>query len=142
MDASSGQNMPFDQLHQGRQGSGTGADPVGERRDIQVDAFAGISFALPVQRQMVGKLSVKHHGQQFGPSPAASDRMEGRRWLGDRLARPAAPLLTDGLDDFPLPRHDLQGLGDALAQLGELTAAAGAGRRARHHHAFPRQVGG
>jgi hypothetical protein len=62
--------------------------------------------------------------------------MEPRRWLGNRLAAPAAGLVADGLDHFPLPRHHLQRLGDILAQLGELAAAARAGARRGDHDAL------
>jgi hypothetical protein len=41
-----------------------------------------------------------------------------------------------------LPWHNLQGLGDVLAEFGELAAAARAGRWRRDYHAFTRQVRG
>ena len=44
------------------------------------------------------------------------------------------------LDDLPLPRHQLQGLGYVFAQLMQNTAAARAGRRHRVDHALSRQV--
>src|SRR5262245_6369449 len=45
--------------------------------------------------------------------------MERSRRLADRLAIPAGELLPDNLHHLPLPRHDLQCLGDVLAQLGK-----------------------
>ena len=70
--------------------------------------------------------------------------MERRRCLADALAVTAGELLTDVLDDFPLPRNDLQRLGDVLAELGQpglrrrQAQAAGAG----HDHPLARQVFG
>jgi hypothetical protein len=142
MDASRRQHMGSDQYDQGCQRDSAGTDPVGERRDIQLNALARISFTLAIERQMVSEFAGQHHGQQFGPSPAARYRVEGRGWLGDRLTGPAAPLLADGLDHLPPPRHDLQGLGDALAELRELAATAWASRGARYHHPFSGQMGG
>jgi hypothetical protein len=61
--------------------------------------------------------------------------MEGRRRLGDGLAISAGDLLTDMLDHLPGTRNHLQRLGDILAQLGQLRAAAAraAGWRGDHH---------
>jgi hypothetical protein len=68
------------------------------------------------------------------------DKLRRRRRLGDLLAGPAGELLTNGLDHFPLPRHHLQGLGDGLAELGELAAATRANGRTGNHHALARQM--
>ena len=40
------------------------ADPVGERGAIQIDAFAGVDLALPVQRQVIGILGHQHMREQ------------------------------------------------------------------------------
>ena len=66
--------------------------------------------------------------------------MERRRRLGDLLARPAGELLPHRLDDLPLARHHLQGLGDVLAEFDQLAAATRAGRWRWHDHALTRQV--
>ena len=107
-----------------------GADPVGQGRDVEVDAFASVGFALPVERLMLAELGVKDHRQQARPGPAARDGMERRRRLGDLLARPAGELLPHRLDHLPLARDDFQRLGDVLAELGQLAAAARAGASA------------
>jgi hypothetical protein len=61
--------------------------------------------------------------------------------LADRLAIPAGELLPDNLHHLPLPRHDLQCLGDVLAQLGKpRRAAAGARARTGHDHPLARQM--
>jgi hypothetical protein len=113
---------------------------IGQGRDVEVDAFAGIAFALPVQRLMLAILAVKDHRQQARPDMAAWNRVERRRRLGDLLARPAAELLAHGLDHLPLARHHLQGFGDRLAELGELAAAARARDRRRDHDTLARQM--
>jgi hypothetical protein len=55
---------------------------------------------------------------------------EGPRRGGERL-------LAHGVDHLPFPRHDLEGLGDVLAQFDQL-AAARATRRRRHDDALAR----
>ena len=94
-----------------------GADPVGQRRDVELDALAGIGRALAVERQMQAVLGEQDMGQQLRPGAAARDRMRRRRRLGDRLAAPARELLAHVLDHLPLPRHQLQRLGHVLAEL-------------------------
>ena len=51
-DALSIQHVAADQLDQRRQRRGRGADPVGERRDVEIDAFAGEALTLPVEREV------------------------------------------------------------------------------------------
>src|SRR5439155_1233188 len=82
-------------------------------------------------RLVLAELGVEDHRQQARSGACPRNRMEWRRRLGDLLARPAAELLAHGLDHLPLARHYLQGLGNVLAELGQLAAAdrAGAGRR-------------
>ena len=90
---------------------------------------------------MLAELGVQDHRQEAGASPRPGNRMERRRRLGDRLAAPASELLAHRLDHLPLTRHHLQRLGDILAQLGQLAAAARAGARCGHHDALARQMG-
>jgi hypothetical protein len=135
-----GEHMGVDQRHQRRERGGAGADPVGDGRDAELDALSGVGLALAVQRQVLAELRLEGHGQQVRPGPAAGDRMERRRRLGDRLAGAAGEPLAYGLDHLPLPRHHLQGLGDVLAQLGEPATAAGAGGGCGDHDTFPRQM--
>ena len=63
-----------------------GADMIGQRRDVEIDALAGIALALPVERLVLAVLGVKDHRQQARPDVAARDDMERRRRLGDLLA--------------------------------------------------------
>jgi len=67
--------------------------------------------------------------------------MERRRRLADLLARAASELLADGLDHLPLPRDDLERLGDVLAHLHDaVRPAARAGGRGCDHHPLARQM--
>jgi len=113
---------------------------IGQRRDVEVDALAGIALALPVQGLVLAVLGIEDHRQQARPDVTPRDDMERRRRLGDLLARPAGELLTNGLDHFPLARHHLQRLGDGLAELGEPAATTWARRRTGDHHALARQM--
>ena len=92
------QHMRLDQGVQRRQGGRAGAHLVGERRHAQIDAFAPVALALPVQRLVLGELLEQDHGQQVRPRKAARRHMERRRRLADRLAGPAGELLPHGLD--------------------------------------------
>jgi hypothetical protein len=129
-----------DQFGDRAQHGRAGADMIGQGRDVEVDAFTGVGFALPVQRLMLAVLGVQDHRQEARPDMAAWDDVERRRRLRDLLARPAGELLAHGLDHLPLPRHHLQGLGDRLAEFAQLAAAARAGARARDHHPLARQM--
>ena len=53
------------QRHQRRR---AGADPVGQRRHIEIDALARIDVALPVERQVRAVLAEQHVGQQLWPA--------------------------------------------------------------------------
>jgi hypothetical protein len=67
-----------------------------------------ILFALAIERLVVGVLLDQHHRWQAHSGAAARDRMEERRRLGDRLARPAAELLARVFGHEPLPRHRIE----------------------------------
>ena len=96
---------------------GTGPDLVGERREAEIDALAGVALRLPVQRLVLTELLEQDRRQQMRSRPSAREGMERRRRLRDLLAVPAGELLADGLDHFPPARNDLQRLGDVLAHL-------------------------
>jgi hypothetical protein len=130
-------HMQPDQLGQWRKGGGAGANPVRQGGDIERDPLAREALARTVQGEVLTKLGLQDHGQQVGPRPAARDRVQGRRRLGDRLAGAAAEFLAHRLDHLPLPRDHLQAFGDRLAELGP---AARAGARAGQHPALARQV--
>src|SRR5437016_10116064 len=75
-----------DQFNERRQARRAGADPVRQGRHVELDALAGIGFALPVEGLMLAKLGIKDHRQQAGAGACSGDDMERRRWLGDLLA--------------------------------------------------------
>ena len=114
---------------------------IGQRRDRELDPLARIMLALPVERLMVGVFVNQHHRQQARPGKAPGNGMERRRRLRDLLAGAAAELLPHVLGHEPLPRHDIERLGDVLADLRKLRAAAArAGGRRRVDNAPPWQM--
>jgi hypothetical protein len=72
------------------------------------------------------------------PDASGGYRVEQRRWLGDLLARAAGELLPHRLDHLLAAREALERLGDRLAKLGEVAAAARALGRRRDHDALAR----
>ena len=66
--------------------SNPGTDMVGQGGDVEIDAFPGVAFALPVERLVLPILLEQDHRQQAGADPAARNHMEGRRRLGHRRA--------------------------------------------------------
>ena len=56
------------------------ANPVGERRAIELDALPGEDLALPVERKVIAVLGDQHMGEQS----------RGRQALGDRPLRGGA----------------------------------------------------
>ena len=82
MQALGGEHVAAKLGEDGFEGGGASADPVGERRDFDLDAFASKGGALPVQRQMVAELADQDHGEQARAGEAARDRVRRRRRLG------------------------------------------------------------
>ena len=67
MDASGREDMRFDcpdQWHQRRRGS---SHPIGQRRDIEIDALSLVDRALSVQRQVQAVFGEQHSGEERGP---------------------------------------------------------------------------
>ena len=115
-----GEDMRLDQLIKRLERRCTGTDMIGHGRYRKLDPLARILLALPVERLVVGILLHQHHRQQARAGKPARHRVEGSRRLADRLARPAGELLPHMLGHEPLPRDDVERLGDILANLGEL----------------------
>jgi hypothetical protein len=127
-------------VERGQHGRGS-TDMIGHCRDVQVNAFPGVAFALAVERLMRPVLLEQDHRQQAGPDPGAGDDMIGCRWLGDLGAVAAGELLAYGLPHEPAARDDVEGFGDDFPHLGEAAAAAArATRRRRYHDPLARQV--
>lgn len=76
VDAFGGEYVPADPLGERAQHGRTGADMIGQSRDVEVNAFAGLGFALPVQRLMLAELGIEDHRQQARPDMAARDDVE------------------------------------------------------------------
>jgi hypothetical protein len=56
MQALSGEHMGLDKRVQRLQSRGACPDVIGQRRKAQINAFAGVALALPVQRLMLPEL--------------------------------------------------------------------------------------
>ena len=114
-----------------------GPDLVGQRRQAEIDAFAGVAVALAVQRLVLAVLLEHDRRQQVGARPAPGRCVERRRRLRYLLARPAGELLAHRLDHLPAARDNLQRLGHVLADLRQLlrTAARARCRRRNNHPA-------
>src|SRR5690349_21282950 len=87
----------LDQRHQGRR---PGADPIGERRHVEIDAFPAVDSTLAVERQMQAELGEQNMGEQFWAGTTARNRVRWGRRLADRFAGPAGELLAHVLDHF------------------------------------------
>src|SRR5277367_6473675 len=125
-----GKDMALDQSVQRTQRRGASADLIGERRQAEVDPFAGVALALPAERLMLAELLEQDHRQQARTGKAARRDMERRRRLRDRLAPPAGEPLSNRLDHLPLTGNNLERLRDVLAELRQLRrTAAGAAQR-------------
>ena len=83
----------------------------------QVDAFARVALALPVQRLMLAELLEQDHRQKARSGKAARRDMERRRRLRDRFALAAGKSFANRLDHLPLARDDLERLRHVLAEL-------------------------
>jgi hypothetical protein len=85
MQALGSQDISLDQRMDRLQGRGTSADLVGQRRQAEVDALAGIALALAVERLVLGELLKQDHRQQVRSGKAAGRHMERCRRLRDPL---------------------------------------------------------
>jgi hypothetical protein len=103
------------------------SDPIGQGRAIQADALTGIDLRLPVKRQMVGILGYEHLGdERIGRQPALDHTgRSGRLYHG--LTGAAGIFGPTDHQHAQLRRHDVEPLGDILADAVQGVAAAGAG---------------
>lgn len=140
MQSLGGKDVRPDRLDQGHERRRRRTDPIRQRRDVELDALAGVDRALPGQRQVLAVLGGQHECQQVRAGPPAGDRVRGGRRLADRLARPAADLLAHVLDHLPAPRLALERLGDVLTQLAHRATAPWAAAWGRVEDALAGQV--
>lgn len=63
MKAFAGEHVTVDQFDERCQACRTGADPVGQGRHVEFDAFTGERCALTVERLMLAELGIKDHRQ-------------------------------------------------------------------------------
>ena len=124
MDAVRRHHVGADEVGERCQDGGGGTDMIGQGRQRQVNAFACIGLALAIERLMQCELRMEDHRQQARTGVAPGNDMEWRWRLADLLTGPAGELLPNVLDHLPLARHDLQRLGDILAELGEAGRSA------------------
>ena len=117
MYAGAGQYVGADSLDEGTQHGRATTDLIGQGRQADRHALAGVALGLPVQGLVLPVLLEQHARQQVRTGKAAGQNPEGRRCLGDRLAVPAGELLPDVLHDLPRAWHHLQRLSDILVEL-------------------------
>ncbi len=136
-----GHDMGLQPLEQRHQHGRASADLVSQGRQAERDALAAVALGLAVEWLVLAELLEQDHRQQARPGPTPGDDVERCGWLADALAVTTGELLAHMLDDLPAARHDLERLGDILAQPGQARAAtAGAGRRTGDDDALARQV--
>ena len=75
MDALSGEDLAPDRLDQRHQRRRRSANPVGERRHVEINAFPCINGALTVKRQMQAILGEQDVGEELEVVPPY-----GREW--------------------------------------------------------------
>ena len=107
---------------------GGAADPVGQRRAIEIDALPGVDLGLAIQRQMVGIFGHQNLGDGRLGRQAALDQPRRRRRLHDTVLAAPAGVFGPADDEHPeLRRHDVQPLAHVLADPVQFALAAGAG---------------
>ena len=116
-------------LVHGPQQEGGAADPVGQGRAIEPDALPGVDLRLPIERQVVGIFGHEHLGDGGVGRQPALDQPRRRRRLHHHLLAGAAGVFGPAHHQDPeLGRHDVEALGDVLADAVQGAGAARAGR--------------
>ena len=96
--------------------AGGAADPVGQRRAIEIDALAGVDLGLAIERQVVGIFGDQDLGDRRLGRQAALDQPRRRRRLHDHVLAGPAGVFGPAHDEHPeLRRHDVEPLAHVLA---------------------------
>jgi hypothetical protein len=100
------------------------ANPIGERRAVELNALPREDLALPIKRKVIAVFGDQHMGQESGRSEPFADRaLRGGRLMN--AAAGAAAITRSADADDPKPRrHMVKHLTDGLADQMQLTAAA------------------
>jgi hypothetical protein len=139
-DRRTAQNMTTDRLRQRFQQRRRLADPAGQDRAVQIDAFALEDLALPVERQVIAVLGDQHTGEQAGTRAPPLDRARRQGRLADGLAAGAGQARPHDPVHHEPTRHVVQLFGDILAQRLEPTAARATSLAGREDGLLARQV--
>jgi hypothetical protein len=111
---------------------GCPADPMGQRRALDLDTLARQTLTLPLQWKMIGVFADHHLGdERLGRQPAGDQPRRCRRLDHPRdvvgailLAASAGEFRPVRLDHTQLSRHDIKALGDILSDDVQRAAAA------------------
>ena len=104
------------------QQEGGTADPISQGRAIQIDALAGVNLRLAIQRKVIGVLRHQHLGdRRLGRQPAFDQTRRCRRLHHHILASPAGVFGPAYDQHAELCRHDVEPLGDILADPMQLS---------------------
>ena len=126
----------------GAQQEGRASDPFGQRRAVKRDALARIDLCLTIERQVIGVFRDEDLGhRRLGRNAALDQSRRCRRLHHDVLAGSAGVFRSAHHEHAELGRHDVQTLGDILADAMQLAGAARADIAPDiDHHLDPRQV--
>jgi len=140
MQGVAGQDVAGEGIDQRLQRRRRRSDPAAQSRGLQAYPVAGKDLGLAVERQVIVIFRHDDMGEQPRPSPAAGNRVVGRRRGHHHLANPARQLLTNVPDNLEPARHVIEGLADFVGDLAQRPAATGAGARGGMAPILSRQV--
>ena len=139
-DRRSAQDVAPDRVGQWLQQRRRLADPVRQRRSVEVDALTLEDPALPVERQMIAIFGDQDMGEQAGPGASPLDRARRQGRLADGLAAGAGQARAHDPVHHEPPRHVVELFGDVLAQRLQPAAALSAGIAGRDQGLLARKV--
>ena len=125
------QDMTPDGIGEGFQQGGGLADPVGQCRAIQIEAFAVEDLALAVERQVVGILADQDMGQETRAGAAPLYGPRGQRGLDEAFAAGAGQARPHDAVHEEAPGDVFQFFRDFFPDPAQAPAAIGTGLRAR-----------